>query len=108
MKKGVISRMRERISPEAQRFVRRNLDIAQRVAYLLDQHGWTQRDLARAVGKSESEISKWLSGQHNLTLKSIALLENALDADILVAPDNQSIGAKQAPHEELLSQSQAP
>lgn len=85
--------MRERISPETRRFVRKNLEIAQQVAYLLEQRGWTQRELARAVGKSESEISKWLSGQHNLTLKSIVLLETALDADILVAPDRERVAA---------------
>ncbi|MBK8969134.1 MAG: helix-turn-helix transcriptional regulator [Lewinellaceae bacterium] len=43
-----------------------------------------RRDLAAALGKSESEVSKWLAGAHNFTLKSIAKLEAVLGEDILV------------------------
>ena len=46
----------------------------------------TRRDLARLLGKSDAEVSKWLSGTHNLTLESVAKLEAALKADLLVTP----------------------
>ncbi|MEI6410574.1 MAG: helix-turn-helix transcriptional regulator [Bacteroidota bacterium] len=109
MKKGIISRLKERISPDTHRFVRKNLEIAQRVAHLLEQRNWTQRDLANAIGKSESEISKWLSGQHNLTLKSIILLETALGSDILITPDQEeNMTAKHAPHKTALPIPQTP
>jgi transcriptional regulator with XRE-family HTH domain len=55
---------------------------ASRVAQLLKASGWTQKEFARALGKSESEVSKWLSGLHNLTLKSIAKMEAVLEADL--------------------------
>jgi transcriptional regulator with XRE-family HTH domain len=42
--------------------------------------------LAQKLGKTESEVSKWLSGTHNLTLKSIAKIEIALDANLLDVP----------------------
>jgi transcriptional regulator with XRE-family HTH domain len=39
--------------------------------------------LARALGKSESEISKWLTGLHNLELRTIYKIEIALGEDVI-------------------------
>jgi len=38
------------------------------------------------LNKSNAEISKWLSGQHNLTVKSIAKIEEALGEEIITTP----------------------
>ena len=84
MKNSVIERIRARTQPEARLYVQKNLDIAFRVNELLQQKGWTQKELAKALGKSESEVSRWLSGLHNLTLKSIVKMETVLGSDILV------------------------
>lgn len=43
----------------------------------------TQRTLADRLGKRESEISKWMRGTHNFTLKTIAKLEAVLGEPIL-------------------------
>ncbi|MBE6229702.1 MAG: helix-turn-helix domain-containing protein [Bacteroidales bacterium] len=40
-------------------------------------------DFARAAGKKEAEISKWMSGQHNFTIRTIAKIENVLGDKIL-------------------------
>jgi len=64
-------------------FTQFSLDIAQRVQTILAVQGKTQKELAQAMGKTESEISKWLSGTHNLTLKSIAKLQTVLKAPII-------------------------
>ncbi len=71
---------------DVERFVDKNLDISQQVFAILEEKGWNQSDLAKALEKSDAEISKWLSGTHNLTLRSIAKMEAALDADIIVTP----------------------
>ena len=42
----------------------------------------TQKDLADLLGKKESEISKWMTGTHNFTIRSIAKIESALDVSI--------------------------
>lgn len=77
----------EEKSPEdVQRFVDKNLDITHQVMILLEQKGWTQKDLAKSLGKTDAEISKWLSGMHNLTLRSISKIETALNADIIMTP----------------------
>lgn len=77
----------EQRGPEdVEKFVDKNLDISQQVFALLEEKGWNQTDLARALGKSNAEVSKWLSGTHNLTLRSIAKMEAVLGADIIMTP----------------------
>jgi transcriptional regulator with XRE-family HTH domain len=71
---------------DIERFVQKNLDISQQVYAHLDEKGWSQKDFAKALGKTEAEVSKWLSGMHNLTLRSIAKMEAVLDQDIIVTP----------------------
>jgi transcriptional regulator with XRE-family HTH domain len=82
----VVQRLRERIKPENRIFVRKNLDISAQVYALLEQKGWSQKDFAQKLGKNESEVSKWLTGLHNITLQSIAKMEAVLEADIIVTP----------------------
>lgn len=42
-----------------------------------------QKDLAAMLGKSESEISKWMRGTHNFTIDTISCIEAAIGAPIL-------------------------
>ena len=65
-------------------FIAKNLDIAEQVYEILDRQGKTQKDLARALEKAESEISRMLSGSQNLTLKTLARMEEALGEDIIM------------------------
>jgi transcriptional regulator with XRE-family HTH domain len=68
------------------RHVRKSIDIADRISMLLETQGKTQKDLASALRKSESEISKWLGGQHNFTIRTLATIEDALGENILTVP----------------------
>jgi transcriptional regulator with XRE-family HTH domain len=85
-KKEIVTRLRERIKPENRIYIRKNLAISNQVEILLKQKGLTQKELAKILGKNESEVSKWLSGLHNLTLQSIAKMEAALESDIILTP----------------------
>lgn len=82
----IIQDLKAKIKPENRNFIAKNLEITQEVYSLLSEKGWTQKELATLLEKSESEVSKWLSGLHNLTLKSITKLETVLGADIIVTP----------------------
>jgi len=64
-------------------FVEYSMAIAYEVDKELKAHGLTQKDLAAMMNKRESEISKWLSGLHNLTLRSIAKMSAALGKKII-------------------------
>ena len=76
--------LEQQVPADIQRFADINVDIAMQVGEYLKEKSWTQKDLADALGKSEAEISKWLSGMHNLTLKSIAKMEAALGKEIIL------------------------
>ena len=70
--------------PETERFVDISMDIVDEIHKALDKKGWTQKELAQAINKSPAEISKWVSGLHNLTLKSIVKLEMALETHLIM------------------------
>lgn len=67
--------------------VDRSFDLASRIDALLREKGWTKTDLARKTGKKCSEVSKWLSGTQNFTLRTIALIEEALECKLIKVVD---------------------
>lgn len=85
-KMHVVARLRERIKPENRIFVKKNLSISEQVSYILDQKNWTQKQFAEKLHKEQSEVSKLLSGLHNLTLQSISNMEAVLGEDIITTP----------------------
>jgi transcriptional regulator with XRE-family HTH domain len=71
-------------NPEVDRMVELNLAIATKVARLLKEKGMGKSEFAAKMGKkSPSEVSKWLSGSHNFTIKTIAKMEEALGEEII-------------------------
>lgn len=86
-KKNVVKRIRQRMKPENHQFVSKNLAITEQVYSLLKERGWSQKEFANRLGKHESEVSRWLSGLHNLTLESIVKMEVVLETEIIVTPN---------------------
>lgn len=72
------------VSKDVSRYVDKSFEIANQIHYILSEKGITQRDLAKRLGKKESEVSKWLSGMHNLTMKTITKIEIALGEEIIL------------------------
>ena len=70
-------------NPEIDSFIEKNLAITEKVRLAMESKGWKSQDLAKAMDKSPSEVSKWLSGMHNITLKSIIKMEQALGIDLI-------------------------
>lgn len=69
--------------PEIDAFIEKNLAITEKVRLALEAKNWNRAQLAEAMDKSPSEVSKWLTGMHNLTLKSIIKMEQALGVDLI-------------------------
>ena len=61
----------------------RSYGIAERIYAILKQKGLSKTDLARLTGKKNAEVSKWLSGTQNFTLRTIALIEEALGCELI-------------------------
>lgn len=73
----------ENADPAITKTVKKNLAIANRIGEVLKKKGLKPIDLATKLGKNKSEISKWLSGQHNFTTKTICKIEVALECDLI-------------------------
>ena len=72
-----------KIPTEIHREIDLSFDIVNRIHEILARQGRSQKDLAQILGKKESEISKWLRGTHNFTIRTISKLSAALGEDIL-------------------------
>lgn len=70
-------------NPETERYVEKNMAIAEKVNSVLIEKGIKKNEFAEMLGKSPFEISRWLTGMHNLTLKSITKMEIALGIDLI-------------------------
>ena len=91
MRSKIAKRIYDQIPADVKIFARKHSDIVVRVYQLLSEKSWTQKDLAAKLEKTPSEISKWLSGDHNFTLKSLAKLEAELGAEIIYVLKNDSL-----------------
>lgn len=81
------------IPEDVRRDAKRSMDILDRIHELLhEKFDGKQKLLAEKMGKTEAEISKWINGNHNFTLKTISKLEAAFDADILAVCTNRNEG----------------
>ena len=57
--------------------------LAARIDEAKRAKGWKNKDLAKVLGKKDSEISKWLSGTHNFTADTLSDLEEVLGIQLL-------------------------
>jgi transcriptional regulator with XRE-family HTH domain len=74
------------MTEESKIFVDKSIEIVDYIFQLMEEKGMKQKNLAEKMGKTEAELSKILSGMHNLTLRSIAKLEAALEKTIVCTP----------------------
>lgn len=69
-------------APAIHRFIGTSFDLSDRIHEILESKGLSQKDLAEMLGKKESQVSKWMTGTHNFTIRTLALLEVTLGASI--------------------------
>ena len=48
--------------------------ISNRIDALMKERGLSKKQFADALGKRPCEVTKWLSGQHNFTISTLAML----------------------------------
>jgi transcriptional regulator with XRE-family HTH domain len=84
--------LQENQNPQIDKLVEKNLAIANKIHQLLEERGLKPADLARLLDKKPSEISKWLTGTHTFTTKTIVKIEIALGVDIIhIEPQKEYI-----------------
>ena len=79
----IMDEIRSTISPEMKLQMELSVAIANRIYDILDAKGMSQKEFAQLMGKTETEVSRWLSGTHNLTMATICKISVALGEDII-------------------------
>jgi len=72
----------DNIDPMFKHVMRRRFEIATQLNDVLKEKEMSQREFATLMNKTESEISKWLSGFHNFTIGTLASIEFKLKKNI--------------------------
>lgn len=71
------------ITPEEKAEARLSFQISNRLEMLMHEKGLSKKQLADAIGKRPSEISRWLSGEHNFTISTLARLSSFFGQPII-------------------------
>ncbi|MBR4837696.1 MAG: helix-turn-helix transcriptional regulator [Bacteroidales bacterium] len=79
----ILDEIRGYISPDVKKQLEISVSLANRIYDILEAKDMSQKDLAKLLGKTETEVSRWLSGTHNLTIATIAKISVALGEDII-------------------------
>ena len=79
----LMDEIRETMSPEMKKQMELSVSIANRIYEILEAKGMSQKDFALLMGKTETEVSRWLSGTQNMTMSTIAKISTALGEDII-------------------------
>ncbi|MBP5558078.1 MAG: helix-turn-helix transcriptional regulator [Bacteroidales bacterium] len=79
----LMDEIRQTMTPEMKRQMELSVQIANRIYEIMEEKGLSQKNLASLLGKTETEVSRWLSGTHNMTVATIAKITTALDTNII-------------------------
>ncbi len=83
------------------------MDIANKIADVLNAKNMTQRDLAALLDKRESEISRWLTGSHGFTTKTLARISAALGEEIIETKKEREVKYVVLPFQKYVSKTDA-
>ncbi|WP_035738298.1 helix-turn-helix domain-containing protein [Flavobacterium subsaxonicum] len=91
MRSKVAQRILAETPEETKVFAKMYADIVVRINQLLKENNLNQKELADKLEKRPSEINKWLTGEHNFTLRSLAKLQVELGEAIVNVPKRKLI-----------------
>ena len=83
----IMDEIRGTIPPALKMQMELSVAIANRIYDILEEKDMSQKEFARMMGKTETEVSRWLSGTHNLTLATLCKISVALGEDIIIVAD---------------------
>jgi len=81
-----LARIIDNIDEDKLRRTRDRMLVATQIADTLKAKGITQKKFAEMTGRSESEISEWLSGDRNFTIDTLSDIKKYLGLDLLNIP----------------------
>ena len=90
MRSKIFQEILDETPEDVEIFVRLYADLVVRINQLLLENNISKKQLADKLDKKPSEISKWLSGEHNFTLRSLAKLSAELGEPLLEVPKKKA------------------
>lgn len=75
--KDIRSKYREMVGhvpPDIKEEIELSFAISNKIYSLMHERGLSKKQLAEQLGKRPSEVTRWLSGQHNFTVSTLAML----------------------------------
>jgi len=90
MRSKTVDRLLKSTPKDVEIFVDWYADLVVRINQLLREYDLNKKELAEKLGKKPSDISKWLSRDHNFTLRSLAKLSAKLGEPLLEVPKKTS------------------
>ena len=71
------------ITSEDRAEARLSFQISNRLDFLMKEKGLSKKQFANAIGKRPSEITRWLSGEHNFTISTLSMLSSFFGQPII-------------------------
>lgn len=90
MRSKTVDRLLKSTPKDVEIFVDWYADLVVRINQLLRENDISKKELAEKMDKKPSEISKWLSGEHNFTLRSLAKLSAELGEPLMEVPKKKA------------------
>ncbi len=78
------------ISDKEAELIEYRMLLAEKIDKAMKAKGWKKKDLAKAVGKSRSVITRWLSGTHNFTSDTLWEIGKVLEIELINIQKKQS------------------
>lgn len=75
--------MTAQVPPALKAELELSFNISNRIAELMTEKGLSKKQFADALGKRPCEVTKWLSGQHNFTIATLAMLSTFFGKQIV-------------------------
>ncbi|MBS9525541.1 helix-turn-helix transcriptional regulator [Litoribacter ruber] len=91
------SNWKEKVSfrKENKAWLKKSVQISLRILDVLETKGWTQAQLAHELGVSPQQVSKYLHGENDFKLSTLAKIEDALGIELLqISEENVSQSIK--------------
>ena len=71
------------VPPEIKEEINLSFAISNKINSLMKERGLSKKQFADQIGKRPSEITRWLSGQHNFTVSTLAMLSTFFGKSII-------------------------
>lgn len=94
---GVLGEILANMDEKSLARTRNKMMVAARIADALHAKGITQKQMAVQMGKNESEISEWLSGNRNFTIDTLTDIEEFLGIQLFYTRSFNFLNISSAP-----------